>query len=63
MADPAKYAPTREGRAVAIELEHMAHTHLLPVLSAAESCLEENSIPSVTVEIDGKSYLMTSSAS
>jgi hypothetical protein len=33
------------------------------VLSAAESCLEENSIPSVTVEIDGKSYLMTSSAS
>jgi hypothetical protein len=62
MADLARHRPERMGRTVVIELGPAAHSDLLAVLSAAERCLEANDIPSVKVQIDGKGYLMTSSA-
>jgi hypothetical protein len=57
----ALYSPTRAGRAISIELEERSETDLLAVLSALETCLMANDIPSVRLELDGRPYMLAPS--
>lgn len=58
----AAYSPVLMDGAVVMELQRTSHSDLPAILNAAERCLEENDIPSVKIEIDGKGYLMTPAA-
>jgi hypothetical protein len=56
------YSPKRSGRTVLIEVEGESQTALLALLTAVETCLSANDIPSVRVEIEGKPYMMAPAA-
>jgi hypothetical protein len=62
MRELSVYSPKRARRAVLIEVEAESQTALLALLSAVETCLSANDIPSVRVEIEGKSYMMAPAA-
>jgi hypothetical protein len=62
MRELSVYSPKRSRRAVLIEVEGESQTALLALLSAVETCLSANDIPSVRVEIEGKSYMMAPAA-
>ncbi len=63
MRELALYSPTRSRRAVLVELEERSEGAVLGVLAAVETCLSANEIPSVHVELDGRSYLLAMSES
>jgi hypothetical protein len=54
----AVYSPKRSKRSILIELEERSQTDLLALLAAVETCLHANDIPSVRIELDGKTYTM-----
>jgi hypothetical protein len=58
MRELSVYAPKRSRRVVLIELADQSPTALLALLSAVETCLSANDIPSVQVELEGKPYMM-----
>jgi hypothetical protein len=62
MRELAVYSPKRSRRVVSIELEGESQTPLLAFLSAVETCLSANDIPSVRLEVDGKPYMMAPGA-
>jgi hypothetical protein len=58
MRELAVFGPKRRRLAISIGLEEREETVLLACLSALETCLLANEIPSVRVELDGKPYLL-----
>jgi hypothetical protein len=54
----ASYSPTRKRRSILVELEERSETDVLAFLSAVETCLNANDIPSVRVELDGRTYML-----
>ena len=56
------YSPNRLRNGVAIELEGASPTDLLALLTAIETCLTANDIRAVRIAIDGKRYMMASTA-
>jgi hypothetical protein len=62
MRELSVYSPKRSRRVVLIELDDQSHIALLGLLSAVETCLSTNAIPSVRVVIEGKPYMMEPTA-
>jgi hypothetical protein len=58
MRELAAFSPKRSQLAIGIELDERAEAPLLACLSALETCLLANDVPSVRVELDGKPYLL-----
>jgi hypothetical protein len=58
MRELASYAPSRAGRSIVIQLEHDSEIDLLTLLSAVETCLGANDIPSVQVVLDDRVYML-----
>jgi hypothetical protein len=54
----AVYNPERRRRTVVIELDERSHADLLALLTAIETCVAENGIRSVGLELDGQSYTL-----
>lgn len=59
MRDLAAYGPKRSRQLVLIELEERSQSDLLSLLSALETCLSENDIRSVRLQLDGHKYLVS----
>jgi hypothetical protein len=58
MRELASYSPKRAGIAIVIELEKSSEADVLALLSAVETCLEANEIPSVRIDMDGRAYVL-----
>jgi hypothetical protein len=58
MRELASYSPARTGHSILIELERQSQTDLLALLSAVETCLTANDIPTIRVELDGNAYML-----
>ena len=58
MRELASYSPRRARHSVLVEFEERSETDVLAVLSAVETCLSANGIPSVRVELDGQAYML-----
>ena len=58
MRELAAYSPRRSRRSVLIDLEESSQSDLLSLLSALETCLSDNEIRSVRLELDGQKYLV-----
>jgi hypothetical protein len=55
----AVYSPMRlRQRTVLIELQDGSNNELLTLLSAIETCVSENDIRSVRVDLDGETYTL-----
>lgn len=57
MRELASYSPSRERRMILIELEERSETAVLALLSAVETCLSANDIPSLRLELDASTYM------
>lgn len=58
MRELASYSPSRERRMILIELEERSETDVLALLSAVETSLSANDIPSVRLDLDGRAYML-----
>ena len=58
MRDLSPYTPKRARRTILVELEQRSETDVLALLSAVETCLTANDIPSVRVELDDRVYML-----
>lgn len=58
MRELASYSPSRERRMILIELEERSETAVLALLSAVETCLSANDIPSLRLELDASTYML-----
>ena len=62
MRELAAYSPTRSHRAITIDVEDgSSEPGILELLTAIETCLTANEIPSVTVKLNRKTYLLAPS--
>jgi hypothetical protein len=58
MRELAVYTPKRNRRLILLDVEERSQTDLLAMLTAIETCLSANDIPSVRIELDGGRYTM-----
>jgi hypothetical protein len=54
----ASYSPKKARRTILIELKEDSEMDVLALLSAVETCLSANDIPSVRIELDGRAYML-----
>lgn len=58
MRELAPFSPERVHRAIAVQLKKGSETDVLALLSAVETCLSANDIPSVRIELEGQAYML-----
>jgi hypothetical protein len=61
MRELAAHSPTRSLSCIQFELDERSETDVLGVLAAVETCLSANEIRSVSIELDGRSYMLAPS--
>jgi hypothetical protein len=61
MRELAAHSPTRSPSCIQIELDERSETDVLGILAAVETCLSANEIRSVSIELDGRSYMLAPS--
>ncbi len=58
MRELASYSPTRTRHSILVELDGSSETDVLALLSAVETCLSANDIPTIRIELDGRAYML-----
>lgn len=60
MAELSSFSPRRARRSILVEVD--SETNVLAILSAVETCLAANDIPSARIELDGRAYMLETHA-
>ena len=60
MRELANYSASRERRVITIDFTEGTETAVLALVAAVETCLDANDIPSVSIKLDGQTYLLAS---